>query len=185
MVTRAALGVLFIVLVLSATASSEETDSAPDRMLFESRFENHAWGYYGYECRIMSSGKIERYSIEKKVGRFEMVKDYTELPPGRIDPEIVETMAEKISAAKGEPGESIYMANDYGTGQLVAMDYSQDSENVEKILLIEWGDFGRVNPSEAAVELATWLSEVFSNAGCRGPEDSGGRLDPRKYPFEN
>jgi len=180
MIFKLALGVLALGFGFFLTGFLEDENQDPGQVVFLSRFENHAWSDYGDECWIMSSGRIERYKLDWKYDSTGIRKEYTELPPGKIDSNNVKTMAKKISAAKGDLGEFIFMARDFGMGQLVALDYSQDSENGEEIILIEWGDHGRINPNEAAVELVTWLSGVFAKAGC--PEMGG--FDPRKYSNE-
>lgn len=173
---RLTLEVILLGFVCSATACSEETGNALDPVIFESHFENNAWGFYGYECRILSSGKIERFNIKEisVLGGYQIGHVYEEQSPGEIGPKVVETMAKKIGEIHGkpEPGNS-FMA-DFGVGQLVAMSYGPNNKS-EEIILIEWGDMARVNQSDAAIELVTWMSGVFANAGCPFPGNEGAR----------
>jgi len=177
---RLAFGIFTLSLGSFLTGCSEDKNRDPGQVVFLSQFENHAWSDYGDECRIMSSGRVERYKIDWVYDSSGSKKEYTELPPDKISRTIVEAMEKKIPAAKGDLGEFIGMGADFGMGQFIALDYSQDRKNAKEIILIEWGDGGRINPNETAVELVTWLSGVFAKAGC--PEM--GEFDPRKYSNE-
>lgn len=150
--------------VLDGSDDREPPAAAPSesgQALFYGSYMNWAWGYQARGCVLYASGGIYAWDDNEPADHVGWHENSEKTWVASVDAAEVARMAELIApAALGSISERRTAADAGGTWYRAAL-RTDGEENPVDVTLLVTGDRTRVNQSDAAMALVSWLREVF------------------------
>lgn len=154
--------------------------SAQQTWMCGREFSNHAWGYQRHGVVLDMMGNIWRYDFKRASGAtpwnpndmahlteadLKMRYDGAVVVPGRQvpAPEIEKVFPLVGDAARVKPTEPAPHGADMGQTVTYCYTYDAGTHSYAQVLLDNRGDVDSTNPSQAAVNLRSWLNGWFGD----------------------